>query len=58
MVKPPENVMKKLKPEDGPCNLGVILRGQFYVYKVDPVTVESVNRAKGTAFKVGYFQGT
>ena len=57
VVKPPTEVLKKLKPEDKPCNVGVILRGQFYIYKADPVTVESVNSAKGTAFKVGYYSG-
>lgn len=56
VVKPPTEVLKKLKPEDRPCHLGVILKGQFYVYKADAVTVESVNRAKGTPFKVGFFR--
>ena len=53
VVGAPETVLKKLKQEDSVCRLGVILRGQVYVYRADASRVDAVNKAYNTTFKAG-----
>ena len=43
VVSAPEIIRKKLKKEDSLCKLGVILRGQVYVYRADASRVDAVN---------------
>ena len=52
-MKAPDRVLKRLKPDQKTCTLGVILKGQFYVYKADSSRVESINASKNQQFKVG-----
>lgn len=53
VVSAPEIIRKKLKKEDSLCKLGVILRGQVYVYRADASRVDAVNKFYNTTFKAG-----
>ena len=52
-MNPPDAVLKRLAAKDSACKLGVILRGQFYVYKVDGFRVHELNTQLSQNFKVG-----
>ena len=52
-VKAPDATLKQLAKDDVTCSIGVILRGQFYVYGCGEKQVAAINKATGQNFKVG-----